>query len=58
MLVVLFLFEVLDGGIYVLICIGFVLKEMLRYYWRELLVIRVMEDEEIDLVGVVFVGFL
>lgn len=29
---------------------------MSRHYWREPLVIRAMEDEEIDLVGVVFVG--
>lgn len=48
--------EVLDGGIHALTCIGPASKEMSRHYWREPLVIRAMEDEEIDLVGVVFVG--
>ena len=48
--------EVLDGGIHALTCIGPASKEMSRHYWREPLVIRAMEDEEVDLVGVVFVG--
>ena len=48
--------EVLDGCIHALTCIGPASKEMSRHYWREPLVMRVMEDEELDLVGVVFVG--
>ena len=54
--VVLSPLEVLDCGIHALTCIGPASKEMSRHYWREPLVIRAMEDEEIDLVGVVFVG--
>ena len=54
--VVLSPLEVLDGGIHALTCIGPASKENSRHYWREPLVIRAMEDEEIDLVGVVFVG--
>ena len=54
--VVLSPLEVLDGGIHALTCIGPASKEMSRHYWREPLVMRVMEDEELDLVGVVFVG--
>ena len=54
--VVLSPLEVLDGGIHALTCIGPASKEMSRHYWREPLVLRAMADEEIDLVGVVFVG--
>lgn len=54
--VVLSPLEVLDGGIHALTCIGPASKEMSRHYWREPLVKRVMADEELDLVGVVFVG--
>lgn len=54
--VVLSPLEVLDGGIHALTCIGPASKEMSRHYWREPLVLRAMEDEEVDLVGVVFVG--
>lgn len=54
--VVLSPLEVLDGGIHALTCIGPASKEMSRHYFREPLVIRAMEDEEVDLVGVVFVG--
>jgi len=54
--VVLSPLEVLDGGIHALTCIGPASKEMSRHYYREPLVIKAMEDEEIDLVGVVFVG--
>lgn len=54
--VVLSPLEVLDGGIHALTCIGPASKEMSRHYWREPLVKRVMEDDELDLVGVVFVG--
>lgn len=54
--VVLSPLEVLDGGIHALTCIGPASKEMSRHYWREPLVTMAMEDEEFDLVGVVFVG--
>ncbi|MDR2834022.1 MAG: D-proline reductase (dithiol) proprotein PrdA [Streptococcaceae bacterium] len=48
--------EVLDGGIHALTCIGPASKENSRHYWREPLVIEAMNDPEIDLVGVMFVG--
>jgi len=48
--------EVLDGAIHALTCIGPASKENTRHYFREPLVIKTMEDEEIDLVGVIFVG--
>ncbi|MCC5909148.1 MAG: D-proline reductase (dithiol) proprotein PrdA [Clostridiaceae bacterium] len=48
--------EVLDGGIHALTCIGPASKENSRHYWREPLVTEVMNDEELDLVGVMFVG--
>lgn len=54
--VVLSPLEVLDGGIHALTCIGPASKETSRHYWREPLVIEAMNDEEVDLVGVIFVG--
>jgi len=48
--------EVLDGAIHALTCIGPASKENSRHYFREPLVLKMMEDEEIDLVGVIFVG--
>ncbi|MGY3748500.1 D-proline reductase (dithiol) proprotein PrdA [Vagococcus acidifermentans] len=48
--------EVMDGGIHALTCIGPASKETSRHYWREPLVAAAMADEEIDLVGVMFVG--
>ncbi|MGL4797419.1 MAG: D-proline reductase (dithiol) proprotein PrdA [Paraclostridium sp.] len=54
--VVLSPIEVLDGGIHALTCIGPASKENSRHYYREPLVIEAMNDEEIDLVGVIFVG--
>ncbi|MBM7711056.1 D-proline reductase (dithiol) proprotein PrdA [Enterococcus xiangfangensis] len=48
--------EVLDGGLHALTCIGPASKETSRHYWREPLVKEAMADEEIDLVGVMFVG--
>ena len=54
--VVLSPLEVLDGGIHALTCIGPASKENSRHYWREPLVRQAMHDEEIDLVGVIFVG--
>jgi D-proline reductase (dithiol) PrdA len=54
--VVLSPLEVLDGGIHALTCIGPASKENSRHYWREPLVIQAMNDEEVDLAGVIFVG--
>ncbi len=54
--VVLSPLEVLDGGIHALTCIGPATKETSRHYWREPIVIEAINDEEIDLAGVVFVG--
>ncbi|MGO1369446.1 D-proline reductase (dithiol) proprotein PrdA [Senegalia sp. (in: firmicutes)] len=48
--------QVLDGCIHALTCIGPASKETSRHYWREPLVIEAMNDEEIDLAGVIFVG--
>jgi len=54
--VVLSPLEVLDGGIRALTCIGPASKENSRHYFREPLVLETMNDEEFDLVGVIFVG--
>lgn len=54
--VVLSPLEVLDGGIHALTCIGPASKENSRHYWREPLVLQAMQDEDLDLCGVVFVG--
>ena len=48
--------EVLDGCIHALTCIGPASKEMSRHYWREPLVIEALNDPELDLCGVLFVG--
>ncbi len=48
--------EVLDGGIHALTCIGPASKENSRHYWREPLVLEALNDPEIDLCGVIFVG--
>ncbi|SHM57397.1 D-proline reductase (dithiol) PrdA [Caldanaerovirga acetigignens] len=48
--------EVRDGGIHALTCIGPASKENTRHYFREPLVNLVAEDEEVNLVGVIFVG--
>ncbi|MFA9376126.1 MAG: D-proline reductase (dithiol) proprotein PrdA [Lachnotalea sp.] len=48
--------EVLDGGIHALTCIGPATKEMTRHYFREPLVKALAKDEEVDLVGVIFIG--
>jgi D-proline reductase (dithiol) PrdA len=48
--------EVMDGGIHALTCIGPASKECSRHYWREPLVIAAMNDPELDLCGVMFVG--
>jgi D-proline reductase (dithiol) PrdA len=48
--------EVLDGGIHALTCIGPATKEMTRHYFREPLVKALAKDEELDFVGVIFIG--
>lgn len=48
--------EVLDGGIHALTCIGPASKECSRHYYREPLVMEAMNDEDVDLCGVIFVG--
>lgn len=48
--------QVRDGAIHALTCIGPATKEMTRHYFREPLVEGLAEDEELNLVGVIFVG--
>ncbi|AWI07602.1 D-proline reductase (dithiol) proprotein PrdA [Clostridium drakei] len=48
--------EVADGGIHALTCIGPASKECSRHYWREPLVHEALNDPELDLCGVLFVG--
>ncbi|MGN0313207.1 MAG: D-proline reductase (dithiol) proprotein PrdA [Fusicatenibacter sp.] len=48
--------QVRDGSIHALTCIGPATKEMTRHYIREPLVEGLSADEEMDLVGVIFVG--
>ncbi|NLM06066.1 MAG: D-proline reductase (dithiol) proprotein PrdA [Tissierellia bacterium] len=48
--------QVRDGSIHALTCIGPATKEMTRHYIREPLVEALAEDEEVDLVGVIFIG--
>lgn len=48
--------EVRDGGIHALTCIGPATKEMTHHYFREPLVEALAEDEELNLIGVIFVG--
>lgn len=48
--------EVRDGGIHALTCIGPATKEMTRHYFREPLVNALAKDDELDLVGVIFIG--
>lgn len=48
--------EVHDGGIHALTCIGPSTKEMTRHYFREPLVNELSHDEELDFVGVIFIG--
>jgi len=48
--------EVLDGGVHALTCIGPASKECSRHYYREPLVIEAMNDPEVDLCAVIFIG--
>lgn len=54
--VVLSVNEVRDGGIHALTCIGPASKEDTRHYFREPVLEALAADEEIDLVGVAFIG--
>lgn len=48
--------QVRDGSIHALTCIGPATKEMTRHYIREPLVEGLAADDELDLIGVAFVG--
>ena len=48
--------QVRDGSIHAWTCIGPATKEMTRHYIREPLVEGLAKDDELDLIGVVFVG--
>ena len=48
--------EVMDGCVHALCCIGPASKEMSRHYWREPLVLEALHDDDVDVVGVIFVG--
>ncbi|MBR0374219.1 MAG: D-proline reductase (dithiol) proprotein PrdA [Mogibacterium sp.] len=48
--------EVMDGCIHALTCIGPASKEMSRHYWREPLIYDALHDDDVDVVGVIFVG--
>ena len=48
--------QILDGCIHALTCIGPASKETSRHYWREPMVLELMNDEEVDLVAVILVG--
>jgi D-proline reductase (dithiol) PrdA len=48
--------EVRDGGVHALTCIGPATKETTRHYFREPLVHMLAADDEIDFVGVIFIG--
>ncbi|MCL2520446.1 MAG: D-proline reductase (dithiol) proprotein PrdA [Spirochaetaceae bacterium] len=54
--VVLNVNEVRDGAIHALCCIGPASKEMTRHYFRDPIVNLMADDEELNLVGVVFIG--
>lgn len=48
--------EVFDGGIHALTCITPDTKETTRAYFREPFLKRMVEDEELDVMGVIFIG--
>lgn len=48
--------EVRDGGIHALTCITPDTKECSLLYWREPIIERLANDEEIDFLGVIFIG--
>ncbi len=54
--IVLSVNEVRDGGIHALTCIGPASKEDTRHYFREPVLEALAADDELDLVGVAFIG--
>jgi D-proline reductase (dithiol) PrdA len=48
--------HVLDGGIHALTCVGPASKGTSRHYWREPLVLAMLQDAEVDFCAVVLVG--
>ncbi len=48
--------QILDGCIHALTCIGPASKETSRHYFREPLVLEMLNDEELDLTAVILVG--
>ncbi|KOR26147.1 D-proline reductase (dithiol) proprotein PrdA [Clostridium sp. L74] len=54
--VVLSVNEVRDGGIHALTCIGPASKEDTRHYFREPILEALAADEELDIIGVAFIG--
>ena len=48
--------QLLDGCIHALTCIGPASKETSRHYFREPLVLEMLNDEELDLTAVILVG--
>lgn len=54
--VILSVNEVRDGGIHALTCIGPASKEDTRHYFREPVLEALAADEELDIVGVAFIG--
>ncbi|MGJ0908700.1 D-proline reductase (dithiol) proprotein PrdA [Clostridium botulinum] len=54
--IVLSVNEVRDGGIHALTCIGPASKEDTRHYFREPILESLAADEELDIVGVAFIG--
>lgn len=54
--VILSVNEVRDGGIHALTCIGPASKEDTRHYFREPVLEALAADQELDLVGVAFIG--
>lgn len=48
--------QVRDGGVHSLCCVGPADKEVTRQYFREPIVKKLYDDEEVDFVGVIFVG--
>ena len=48
--------HMLDGCIHALTCVGPASKETSRHYWREPLVLELLQDAEVDFCAVVCVG--
>lgn len=48
--------EILDGGIHAMTCVGPASKEMTRHYFREPLIELALQEDEIEVAGVVMIG--